>query len=244
MRGHRGFALLAVLWVTVALATLTAGAAAHARAGQDETGGRIAWRMGHWAAEGCLAAAHAVLEAAQRRGEPFAALPADTVAFANGATCTVEALDPSARLNADSVPASQLALLDSVLIADGQDPAVDRDLYLTHDGDGRVNLNTASPEVLATLPGMSAEALRLIASERAWGRTINDLGDLLGPLTPAAREAMSAQLPELMPLAAFRSGALVLRAEGWRRRERTGAVIEEVVVPAAGRVATVQRRLW
>jgi type II secretory pathway component PulK len=244
MSGRRGFALLAVLWVTVALASLVAGAAAHARAGTDGATARITSVGARWAADGCLAAAHAALEAALRRGEPFVAPTADTIAFANGVTCTVEALDPSARLHADSASASQLALLDSALAAQGRDPAVERGAYVTHDGDGRLNLNTAPPEVLATLPGIGAEALRVIAYERTWGRTIADIGGLAGRLSPGAREALFAQLPELMPVVTFRTGALVLRAEGWRGGDRAGAVVEEVVVPAGGRVATVQRRLW
>lgn len=246
MSDRRGFALLAVLWVTVALASLVAGAAAHARAGQDGATARIGWVQARWAADGCLAAARADLERAARAGEAFTAPSADTIAFANGIGCTVEATDPSSRLHADSAPASQRALLDSVLAAEGRDSVFARDAFLTHDGDGRLNLNTAPPEVLATLPGMSAEVLRVIASERAWGRTFTDIGGLAGRLSPAAREALFARLPELLPMVTFRTGALILRAEGWRGGDRAGAVavIVEVVVPAGGRVATVQRRLW
>jgi type II secretory pathway component PulK len=246
MSDRRGFALLAVLWVTVALASLVAGAAAHARAGRDGATARIGRVQARWAADGCLAAARAGLERAARSGRAFLAPPADTIAFANGAVCVLDALDPSARLHADSASAAQLALLDSVLSAERRDPATHREAFLTHDGDGRLNLNTAPPEVLATLPGIGAEALRVIRSERAWGRSISDIGALAGRLSPAAREALFARLPELMPMVTLRTGALILRAEGWRGGNRAGAVavIEEVVVPAGGRVATVQRRLW
>jgi len=244
MSARRGFALLAVLWVTVALATLAAGAAAHARSGQDGASARITWRKARWAAEGCLAATRATLEAALRGGDASAALPADSIVFSNGVRCAVEVLDPGARLHADSATPSQLVLLDSVLRSEGRDPAADRDVYLTHDGDGRVNLNTAAAEVLATLPGMGAEALRVIASERAWGRTINDFGGLTGRLTPSAREVLLAHLPELLPMVAFRTGVLVLRAEGRHAVDRTVAVIEEIAVPSGTRVAVVQRRVW
>ncbi len=244
MNGRRGFALLAVLWVTVALATLAAGAAAHARLGQDGTSGRIAWLRTRWAAEGCLAAARSAMESALRSGGPFAPPPADTIVFGNGVACAVEALDPSSRLHADSASPDQRALLDSVLRADGRDPAVHRHAFLTHDGDGRVNLNAAPAEVLLTLPGFGAEAVRLLEAERRWGRPVTDIYAFMARLSPGARARIEEHLPDLLSTVTVRPTSLVLRGYGWQDNERAGAVIEEVVVSAGSRVATVLRRVW
>jgi type II secretory pathway component PulK len=244
MSDRRGFALLAVLWVTVALATLSAGAAAHARLGQDGTTGRIAWLRTRWAAEACLAAARSTMEAALRAGGPFAPPPADTIVFGNGVGCTAEALDPSTRLHADSASSARLVLLDSVLRAEERDPAIHRDAFLTHDGDGRVNLNAAPREVLATLPGFGAEAVSVLDAERGWGRPFRDIDAFAARLSPGARARIEEHLPDLLSLVTFQPTSLVLRGYGWQVGGRTGAVVEEVVVPAGTRIATVQRRVW
>jgi type II secretory pathway component PulK len=241
---RRGFALLAVLWVTVALAALAAGTVAAAREGQDGTTRRITLVRARWAAEGCLAAAHAELEAAVRAQRALRAPPADTIAFANEARCTVEALDPSAHLHADSAGPALLARLDSALASVGLDPAAHRDAFLTQDGDGRVNLNAAPREVLAVLPGLGAEAIGILLDQRRWGREVTDLYNLMQRLSPQAREALAMRLPELLPLVTFRTEALVLRSRGWLPGQQPVATVEEVVVAAGERAATVQRRVW
>lgn len=119
MRGRRGFALLAALWLVVALGGLAAGAAAHARLGTASSAERVGALRARWAAEGCLAAALARLDSVVRLRADFALPVLDTVHYANGATCDVSVADPGAqpgspygdgRLNANSAP-------DSVLLA-------------------------------------------------------------------------------------------------------------------------------
>ncbi len=155
---RRGFALLAVLWLTVALAGLTAGALAHARAGTETTAERVERLRSRWAAEGCLAVAIARLESL-RPGAAFALPAFDTLHFANGAACTVEATDPAAgygspygdgRLNVNAAP-------DSLLLAlPGFSPEVVRELAAAHSWGRPI---TALDELVARLAPPTRAAL-------------------------------------------------------------------------------------
>ncbi len=99
MSRSRGFALLAVLWVTVALGALAAGAVAQARLDASATGERILAMRARWAAEGCLAASLGLLDSALGQRAALAPPPADTLHYANGTSCVTSAADPSERLD-------------------------------------------------------------------------------------------------------------------------------------------------
>jgi type II secretory pathway component PulK len=186
MTARRGFALLAVLWVVVAIAALAAGAVEHARADATVTGGSVARMRARWAAEGCLAVTQARMDATLSAGQPFSASFRDTLHFADGAACRAEDLDPTARILRDSTSAAISRRLDSALIASGLDTA-QSDTFFTRYGDGRINLNAAPAAVIGLLPGIGPEALRVIATARSWNRPINDLPDLAARLSAAAR---------------------------------------------------------
>ncbi len=207
-----GFALLAVLWLVVALAGLTAGALAAARSGAETTAARVAAVRGRWAAEGCLAVALGVLDSAVRAGRAFALPAIEPLRFANGAQCNATARDPNAT----------------------REPVF---------GDGRLNVNAASDARVLALPGFGPDALRALASARAWHRPIGSLDELLAALPPTARSAMVRHYPELVQSVAFRATSLVLSAGGGPD-SHTAARIELHVAPAGGRVAILRRRLW
>jgi type II secretory pathway component PulK len=244
MKGARGFALLAVLWVVVALGALTAGAVAHARADASVSGERVLRMRAHWAAEGCLQASLAALDSARGSGGAFALDAADTIHYANGAACAVTAYDPASRLNLDSLGPTLRARFDSLLRVDGDTSARQREALTTRYGSGRVNLNATSILGLAVLPGMTPAALRVIAEARQWRRPFTDMDDLLRRLPPDARSEVANQYPELVGRLVFRTAALVLTAEGWQEGTRIVATIEAQVVDAGDRAALVERRLW
>jgi type II secretory pathway component PulK len=230
MTNRRGFALLAVLWVVVALAALAAGAVERARAEASVTGDRVARMRARWAAEGCLALAQERIEAALISAGTLQAPSADTLYFANGARCVAEVYDTGARLNIDSAAPAMKAGLD--------------DSLLTPYGDGRLNVNAAPPAVLATLPGFGAETLRVIADERAWRRPFTGLEDLTRRLSPPARAALLAHYGELSALTAFRTTALVVTARGWVAGTRSTLSIQTLIVNGGNRAALVRRRMW
>jgi len=244
MTRSRGFALLAVLWVTVALGALAAGAVARARLDASSTGERILAMRGRWAAEGCLAATLANLEAALHEHASLALLAADTLVYANGVRCATEGYDPATRLNLDTLGAAIRARFDSALAARGDTDAAARAEFVTPYGDGRINLNSASEAVLAVLPGMGPEALRIMAEARAWHRPLTDLNDLSSRLSPPARDLLLAHYSDLVALTTFRPSALVLTARGWADGSRPASTIEVLVVAAGARAAIVRRRMW
>lgn len=213
---RRGFALLAVLWVVVALGALAAGAVARARFDASATGDRVILMRTRWAAEGCLTVALSRLDETLKRHQPLASPVEDTLHFANGAACTVTSLDPDAR----------------------------QDSSVTRYGDGRVNVNAAPDAALGALPGIGAEALRVIAEARTWHRPLADLFDLTGRLSPPAREQLLARYADLLPLTSFHTSALVLTARGWTEGSRPASTIEVLVVSAGERAAVVRRRMF
>src|SRR5579859_2777284 len=215
MTRSRGFALLAVLWVTVALGALAAGAVARARHDASGTGERILAMRARWAAEGCLAATLSKLEAVLRGHAKLAIPEPDTLAYANGVRCTTEAYDPASRLNLDTLGGTISARFDSVLAARGDSAAVIGSDLVTTYGDGRINVNAAPEPVLAVLPGIGPEALRIMAEARSWHRPLADLNDLSRRLSPPARDLLIANYSELITRTTFRTSALVLTAQGW-----------------------------
>ena len=118
MKRRRGFALLAVLWVIVALTALAGAGVVGARTAGAVTRNRIALARARWAAEGCLAVALAGLDSVAREAQPLDPVPGDTLHFASGAECWTAAFDPSARpdndsegVNLNAAPAEVLARL-------------------------------------------------------------------------------------------------------------------------------------
>jgi hypothetical protein len=242
MSARRGYALLAVLWVVVAIAALAAGAVDRARADASVTGDRVARMRARWAAEGCLAVVQARMDGALAAGQPFGAPGTDTLHFADGAACHAEYLDPAARLTRDSTSAAVAARLDSALIAIGLDTTL-ADTFFTRYGDGRITLNAAPSAIISLLPGIGPEALRVIGTARAWNRPINDLPDLAARLSPPARALLWEHYGELTGLTSFRSTALVVTSRGWLDGSRGARAIEVLVVNGGSRAAIVRRSM-
>jgi len=118
---ERGFALLAALWLTVAMTAVVAVTLAAGRTGLRASQNRIALTRGAWAAEAC----HAILD--DRYAGHSDLRRVDTVDLGNGLWCTARLEEPGARLNLNLATPDQLAALlgaDSLVAAllDWRDP--------------------------------------------------------------------------------------------------------------------------
>lgn len=122
MSERRGFALIAVLWVVVALAGLTVTATSRAAVGAANATRRVLGVRGHWAAEACIAAALAELDERAARGVPFEVTPLDSLDLAGGARCTAELSDPAAAPASPGQPDSVNAVPALTLTAHGMIP--------------------------------------------------------------------------------------------------------------------------
>jgi type II secretory pathway component PulK len=192
MTRNRGFALLAVLWVVVALSALSAAAVTRARAGASVSGDRVKAMRARWAAEGCLAMALSRLDSMLASHAALTPLSSDSIVLANGARCTMTAYDPASRINIDSIRPDIHARFDSIVAATGAGPSA-LDTLTTQYGDGRVNVNLAAAPVVAALPGFTDEAVRAVADARTWHRPVQSLEEFTRRLTPSAREGLSGQ---------------------------------------------------
>jgi len=266
---RRGFALITVLWLTTVLATAVGLGMAAQRTGNAASGNRLVLVRGRWAAEACLAIAQARWSASRFTDTATIDLGRETV-------CRWTADDPTARLNINMVDVAVLEKLQAVIGSRGSAPdsfvagvvkhrqeRPFEDLrevvdllgsdsavlsQLTVDGPGTVNLSTAPPQILRTLPGLSAEAVEAIGQARALHRPVTSLDALAASLSPGGRAALLANYADLSRLVTFTSPVLRLTAEGWVTGiggpEGLHATIEVLLVPLPDRLATVRRRMW
>lgn len=85
---------------------------------------------------------------------------------------------------------------------------------LTVLGDGRVNVNTAPPQVLRTLPGLDDEAVALIVSRRRGTRPLLNFFELEPALSAPARERLQREMQQFVARAAFDSDVVEIEAAG------------------------------
>ena len=111
---------------------------------------------------------------------------------------------------------------------------------LTTRGTGVVNVNAAPTEVLATLPGVTVEAVRLLVQRRK-SAPIRDADALVGLLSPGARRVLLASYPEFVRAATFAPPLLVAVVTGGVRARPLVARVILTVVPVSGRLAVVRR---
>jgi len=114
---------------------------------------------------------------------------------------------------------------------------------LTTDGVGRIDLNLAAPEVLATIPGLGAEAIGVLLGRRRAGERVSSADGLLGGLSPVGRRALADRFPEFMSRAAFTPGHFILEADGGVRGYPLLASAQLEVTPAGRRLAVLTREV-
>jgi len=109
---------------------------------------------------------------------------------------------------------------------------------------GRVDLNHASLAVIASLPGISEEAVSRISQLRDDHMPVADLSTFAGQLSPGARQELLANYAELTRATVTEPDAWIVVARVEAGAPAVGAVIEVRLVRAGTRAAIVRRRSW
>lgn len=267
MRGRRGFALLAVLWLVAALGVVAAVGLAAGRTGALATRNRILLSRATWAREACLGilmARFAEDSTAEAAGAQLRVLP--RVDLGRGTWCEVEIEDPGAKLNLNRADSTMLVqLLDSPelaaellhwreqygLFADVAElrslPGFDSSLadrlgrLATTRGSGAVNVNEASEEVLGLIPGIPSEAVDIVLRRRSFGRPVTSLDELLALASPATRQALLQDYTGWLGRLRFTPAQLLARVTGGVDRTPITSTELLTLAPVPHRLAVVRR---
>jgi general secretion pathway protein K len=109
---------------------------------------------------------------------------------------------------------------------------------------GRVVLDLAPVAVLASLPGITDEALSRVAELRARGAVVGDALQLASRLSPSSRDSVAAHYMELVRLTAPEPDAWIVTARAGAGAPALEAAVEVRLVRAGTRAAIVRRRTW
>lgn len=115
------------------------------------------------------------------------------------------------------------------------------ELLLTVRGNGKLNLNSAPPVLLATLPGLGPEAISVLASRRLAGQRIQNLDQLAALVSPAGRSTMLLHYEELSRLSATDDGEFTAVVEGGVRGAVPTSRATITLVPNGPRLAVTRR---
>ncbi len=259
---RRGVALLAVLWVLVALMGVAGVTLAALRSGERASLNRLALTRGRWAAESCLAIVRARYAKPGAIARPLEQLAIDSMDLGAPIWCRgwIELPDTKVNLNR-ATPAMLVALVrDTLLVqrilagrpwpdARAMGTALVGDTtrlewleaVFTVRGSGRIDPDRAPLEVLAVLPGMDrAGALAVLGARRA-GRQFQDADQLIGVLPPAARVSVMADYPSFVAATEWAPSEVVLHLEGHGGATAPVARVVVTVIPLADRLAIVRR---
>jgi len=112
--------------------------------------------------------------------------------------------------------------------------------FFTTRGIGAINVNAAPPEVLATLPGMTEEAVRMVIMGRR-ATPLPNADVLAGLLSPSGRRTLLASYSEFVRSAVFAAPQLVGTVMGGVRGTPFVARVTLTMVPVPGRLAVIRR---
>jgi general secretion pathway protein K len=112
--------------------------------------------------------------------------------------------------------------------------------FMTTRGTGVINVNAAPQAVLAALPGITEETVRILIMHRGTG-TLRDADALAGLLSPSARATLLASYPEFVRATVFAPPQLVGVVTGGVRGTPITARVTLTTVPVAGRLAVIRR---
>ncbi len=113
---------------------------------------------------------------------------------------------------------------------------------LTTSGEIAVDLNAAPAAVIASLPGLDAQAVAMILARRAAAR-FPSTDALLAVLPQSSRTALLDRYQEFTGRAAYGAGRVVLRVRGAAGRPTLVAGERLTVVPVPGRLAVIRREV-
>jgi len=112
--------------------------------------------------------------------------------------------------------------------------------FFTTRGTGVINVNAAPQAVLATLPGITEEAARIVVMHRSTG-PLPDADVLAGLLSPSGRATLLASYPEFVRATVFAPPQLIGVVTGGVRGTPITARVTLTTVPVAGRLAVIRR---
>jgi general secretion pathway protein K len=113
---------------------------------------------------------------------------------------------------------------------------------LTTSGEVRVDLNAAAAAVLASLPGLDAQAVAVIVGRRA-SAPLRSIDGLLTLLSQQSRATLVNRYQEFAGLAAYGPSRVVLRVRGAAGRPALVAGERLTVIPVPGRLAVIRREI-
>jgi type II secretory pathway component PulK len=109
---------------------------------------------------------------------------------------------------------------------------------------GRVPLSHAPAAVLATLPGLGAEAAGRLGQMRLRGEGVTDLAAFVSGLSPGARDEAMRRYTDLVGVAVVEPEAWIVTARGTEGTPPAVSAVEVRLVRAPGRTAVLRRRTW
>lgn len=252
---RRGIALLLVLWLLVLLTGLAATTLGTASGSNLMARNRMTLLRAGWAREACLEIlmgrySRDSLVLRPSRWE----LNLDSVDLGDGVWCSVKLSDPGEQVNLNLASEESLrALLGdsgmvSTVVRGRPWPAVDSlppvfnpwKPALTVRGDGRINLTTASRQVLATLPGSGRAVAQELEAVRRLGRP-NSTEELMGRLPPGSRESMREEYESFLRQSTLTVSPLIATVEGRAPGRPVVSRVVATLVPAGARLAVVRR---
>ncbi len=258
-RDARGFALLAALWLLVVLTAIAGVGVGIAQLGTLTTRNRVLLARAGWAREACVE----MLLARYASDATVRAVP--RVDLGRGTWCEARLTDPGAAVHlnvADSAVLARLFASEDLLRAvlahraaapfghptelrgvSGNTALLERLLpLLTTRGTGQINLNAAPPTVLRTLPGFGEEVVRAVVQHRSVG-SLQSLDELLGLMSPAARDELLAVYSELARTTTFGPMQLVAVVDGGVEGTPIVSRATLTLVPLPERLAVIRREV-
>jgi len=112
--------------------------------------------------------------------------------------------------------------------------------FLTTRGTGAINVNAAPREVLAAIPGVTEETVRVVLMHRG-SAPLPSADALAGLLSPSARATLLASYPEFVRAAVLAAPQLVGVVTGGVRGTPLVARATLTLVPVAERLAVIRR---
>jgi type II secretory pathway component PulK len=128
--------------------------------------------------------------------------------------------------------------IDELRFVRGMTPAILSKIRgeLTVFGSGQVNVNSAGPAVLASIPGITPLAVEIISQTQRRGRRIESVRQLTDLLPTQARTPFDRALVTALQRLVFDTHELLIRSDGWLAGSPV-RVHEEAVIARGGNAA-------
>ncbi|MCI0432567.1 MAG: general secretion pathway protein GspK [Gemmatimonadetes bacterium] len=114
--------------------------------------------------------------------------------------------------------------------------------WITLEGPGLIDVNTAPEPVLRSLPGITQEGAALVLRRRSQGGRFHNTQELSDALSPIARQAFLAEMAGFLRLAAFDVTELLVESKGWVEGSPVRVRITAQLAPAGETVFVPWRR--